>query len=89
MDDFKKNLTVTITGRTCMSMQAFLKKHGYDEASDVSRFIEDALTWRILDRQLAYRRKNAIDAFNIFNNTQTEDQDQMAQGDQQLRTGST
>jgi hypothetical protein len=89
VEDFKKNLTVTISGRTFMSMQVFLKKHGFVETDDVSRFIEDALTWRILDRESAFRRKSAVAAFKIFEDIQIEDETQKAQEDQQPRVAST
>ncbi len=53
MEDFQERLTITISGKTHYAMIAFLKKHGAD-SHDLSRFIEDAITWRIMDREMAF-----------------------------------
>jgi len=55
MQDFQERLTITLSGKTHYAMTAFLKKHGAD-SHDISRFIEDAITWRIMDREIAFRR---------------------------------
>ena len=53
MQDFQERLTIDISGKTHAAMIAFLKKHGAG-SQDVSRFIEDAVTWRIIDREMAF-----------------------------------
>ena len=55
MEDFQDHLRIKISGKTHYAMISFLKKHGGD-SHDLSDFIEDAINWRILDRELAYHR---------------------------------
>jgi c-di-AMP phosphodiesterase-like protein len=55
MQNYTERLTISISGKTYSAMVAFLKKHGAD-SRDISRFIEDAITWRIMDRELAFHR---------------------------------
>ncbi len=53
MEDFQESLRIKITGKTHYAMLSFLRKHGAD-THDLSSFIEDAIRWRIFDREMAY-----------------------------------
>lgn len=55
MQNTQEKLTIRMSVKTHYAMIAFLKKHGLD-SHDVSRFIEDAVTWRIMDREMAFHR---------------------------------
>ena len=65
MQDFQDRLTINISGRTHSAMIAFLKKHGAD-TQDVDRFIEDAITWRIIDREMAFRHADEGEDVELF-----------------------
>jgi Xaa-Pro aminopeptidase len=67
MQDFQDRLTITLSGKTHLAMLAFLKKHGAD-SHDVSRFIEDAITWRIIDREMAFRNAKDDEEIALFRN---------------------
>jgi len=65
MDDYTQKLNLKISSKTYSAMLGFLKKHN-KTAQDIPRFIEDALVWRILNRQLAFlgaEDKNDVDVF--------------------------
>ncbi|MDR3448439.1 MAG: ribbon-helix-helix domain-containing protein [Alphaproteobacteria bacterium] len=55
MDDYPHRLKLTISGKTHTAMLTFLKKHGLD-TNDLAHFIDDAITWRIMDREMTARR---------------------------------
>ncbi|MDR3448440.1 MAG: ribbon-helix-helix domain-containing protein [Alphaproteobacteria bacterium] len=65
MQDFQDHLTIDLSGKTHSAMIAFLKKHGAD-TSDISRFVEDAITWRIIDRELAFRHADETGEVALF-----------------------
>jgi hypothetical protein len=65
MQDFQERLTITLSGKTHYAMIAFLKKHGAD-SHDISRFIEDAVTWRIIDREMAFRHAGDAEDVELF-----------------------
>jgi hypothetical protein len=65
MEDFHDRLTIDISGKTHSAMLAFLRKHGADK-QDVSRFIEDAITWRIIDREMAFHHADNDDEVELF-----------------------
>ena len=65
MQDFQDRLTIDISGKTHAAMIAFLKKHGAG-TQDVSRFIEDAVTWRIIDREMAFHHADNPDDVALF-----------------------
>ena len=52
MQDFRFDLTVNITGKTQDAMLSYLKKHG-QTVEDISSFVEDAITWYIIDQDVA------------------------------------
>ena len=52
MQDFRFDLTVNITGKTQAAMLSYLKKHG-QTVEDISSFVEDAITWYIIDQDVA------------------------------------
>ena len=62
MQDFQDRLTIKLSGKNHYALIAFLKKHiGRADDADVSRFVEEAIAWRILDREMALHRAD-IDA---------------------------
>jgi hypothetical protein len=65
MQDYTERLTISISGKTHSAMIAFLKKHGAD-SHDISRFIEDAITWRIMDRELAFHHADREADVELF-----------------------
>jgi len=69
MDDQTQRLTLKMPRKTYVAMLGFLKKHD-KTVQDVPRFIEDAIIWRILDRQLAFtgaHEKTDVDIFTSEN----------------------
>lgn len=65
MEDFQDHLTVSISGKTHYAMIAFLKKHGAD-SHDLSAFVEDAIRWRILDREMAFLHAGEGEHVDLF-----------------------
>jgi hypothetical protein len=65
MEDFQDRMTITLSGKTHAAMLAFLRKHGADK-QDVNRFIEDAITWRIIDREMAFHHAENADDVELF-----------------------
>jgi len=56
MQDFQDRLTIKLAGKNHYALIAFLKKHGGNgDSEEVSRFVEEAIAWRILDREMAFR----------------------------------
>ena len=55
MDNFQERITITMSNKTRTAMLTFLQKYGGGN-EDVSAFIEEAITWRILERQAAVRK---------------------------------
>lgn len=59
MQDFQDHLNIKISGKNHYALIAFLKKHSGNSDDDaVSRFVEEAIVWRILDREMAFRHAN-------------------------------
>jgi hypothetical protein len=68
MQDFLNFLdrsTVHISGKNHYALLAFLKKHG-GSAEDVDRFVEEAGAWRMLDREMAFRRAAEGEEIQLF-----------------------
>jgi len=65
MDDFMERLTIDITAKTHYAMINFLKKHGED-SHDISRFIEDAIIWRMMDREMAFMHAKEGEEVQVF-----------------------
>jgi hypothetical protein len=65
MQDFQDHISVNISGKTHLAMIAFLKKHNAD-SHDLSRFVEDAVTWRILDREIAFKNAGKNEDIPLF-----------------------
>jgi len=65
MEDFQEHLTITISGKTHLALIAFLKKHGED-SHDLSRFIEDAVVWRMMDREIAFLHAKPGKEFHLY-----------------------
>jgi predicted transcriptional regulator len=65
MEDHQERLTIHLSAKTHHAMLAFLKKHGSD-TQDVSRFVEDAITWRIMDREIAFHHATKQEEVSIF-----------------------
>ncbi|MGB9153807.1 MAG: ribbon-helix-helix domain-containing protein [Alphaproteobacteria bacterium] len=65
MQDFTDHLTIKISGKTHYAMIAFLKKHGGD-SHDLSAFIDDAIRWRILDREMAFLHAKEGEVVELF-----------------------
>ena len=74
MEDFKESLTIKVSGKTHLAMTAFLKKHNAD-SHDLSHFIEDAVTWRMLDREMAFLNAKEGEEFQLFARPEYEDKD--------------
>jgi hypothetical protein len=73
MQDFQDQLTISLAGKTHYALLAFLKKHGASK-DDVSRFVEEAITWRIIDREMAFRHADGEHDVQLFNHQDNEDQ---------------
>lgn len=65
MEDFQDHLTIKLSGKTHYAMIAFLKKHGAD-SHDLSHFVEDAIRWRILDREIAFLNAKHGEKIELF-----------------------
>jgi len=65
MQDFQDHLTITMSGKNRYALLAFLKRHGADK-EDVSRFVEEAIVWRIIERENAYRHANEGEEIQLF-----------------------
>jgi len=65
MEDFQENLTISISGKTHYAMIAFLKKHGAD-SHNLSHFVEDAITWRLIDREMAFLHAKPGEHVELF-----------------------
>jgi len=72
MQNTQEKLTIQMSVKTHSAMIAFLKKHGFD-SHDVSRFIEDAVTWRIMDREIAFHHTKEGETFDLFQRPSYED----------------
>ncbi len=55
MESFEDRVTIKMSSKTRAAMTTFLKKYGA-ENQEVSHFIEEAITWYILERQKAIRQ---------------------------------
>lgn len=65
MEDFNDSMSFDLKGKTRYAMIAFLRKHGGD-TEDLSRFIESAVIWRMVEREMAFRHAKQGDAVGIF-----------------------
>jgi hypothetical protein len=65
MQDFQDHLTIKISGKNHYALVAFLKKHG-GSAEDIDRFVEEAIVWRILDREMAFRHADTEEGAKLF-----------------------
>ena len=52
--------TVSVSKDTDVSVRSFLAEHGIEEGG-LSRFIEDAVKWRVLDQTMAEARSGFAD----------------------------
>ncbi len=53
MEDFRYQMTVDISGKTHSALISFLQKHG-QSSHDISEFVEEAITWCMIEREMAY-----------------------------------
>ena len=65
MENFQDSIRVELSGKTHIAILAFLKRYGAD-SHDLSRFIEDAVTWRMIDREMAFRHAKPGDDISLF-----------------------
>jgi len=65
MQDFHEQITITLSGKTRYAMIAFLEKHHAD-SHDLSHFIEDAITWRLMDLEMSFLHAPKGEEANIF-----------------------
>lgn len=65
MQDYKDHMNITLSGKTHSAIISFLKKHNAD-THDISRFIEDAATWRMLDREMAFKNARAGEVVELY-----------------------
>lgn len=65
MQDYQDHLNITISGKTHAAIILYLKKHDAD-THDISRFIEDAATWRMLDREIAFKNAEPGEVVHLY-----------------------
>ena len=59
-DDNKTRWTVTVSKDTDIALRSFLAQRGLKKG-DISKFIEDAVKWRVLDETIAEARSKFAD----------------------------
>jgi hypothetical protein len=60
MSDATTRWTVTVSRETDIAVRSFLAQRGLKKG-DLSRFIEDAVRWRVFDQALAEAREGLAD----------------------------
>ena len=59
-DDNKTRCTVTVSKDTDIALRSFLAQRGLKKG-DISKFVEDAVKWRVLDETIAEARSKFSD----------------------------